>query len=48
MADKKFKLTEAEANSLMWTMVLEEDEDNFTPEFRETVFNVIRKIREAV
>ena len=46
-AEKKFKLTEAEANSLMWTMVLKEDETNFTSEFRETVFNVIRKIREA-
>ncbi|KKM87866.1 hypothetical protein LCGC14_1264680 [marine sediment metagenome] len=28
MADKKFNLTEAEANALMWTMVLEEDETN--------------------
>ena len=48
MADKKFKLTEPEANYLLWSMVLEEDENNFTPEFREAVFNAIRKIREMV
>ena len=48
MADKKFKLSEKQANGLIWDEVMGEDETNFTDEFRASVFKVIRKIREAI
>ena len=41
----KFVLTEKEAKDLVWSDVMEEVEDNFTEEFKEKVWEVIKKIR---
>lgn len=34
-----------EAEELVWREILQEDKDNFTPEFRAKVIKVIQKIK---
>ncbi|MFX0141419.1 MAG: hypothetical protein ACFFDN_47715 [Candidatus Hodarchaeota archaeon] len=34
-----------EAEDLVWKEILQEDKENFTPEFRETVIKIIKQIR---
>ena len=46
MAAKGLKLNIKECEELVWNEILEENPENFTPEFQEQVLNAIRKIRE--
>ena len=41
-----FKLSEKEAENLMWKDILEEDRPNFTENFQSSVLEAVRKIRE--
>ncbi|KKM77626.1 hypothetical protein LCGC14_1368190, partial [marine sediment metagenome] len=42
MADKKFKLSMAEARDLVWKELMQENEENFTDSFRNQVLLVIQ------
>jgi len=46
MDNKKFVLSDEEAKDLVWKEIMEEVEDNFTPEFQAQVIKTIMKIRE--
>ena len=40
-----FKLTEKEAKDLIWSDIMEENEDNFTSDFKAKVWEVVAEIR---
>lgn len=48
MTDKKFKLSEKEAFDELWDVMVGEDQDNFTPEYRASCMDVLRMVREVV
>ena len=41
-----YKLTEKQAFDLLWNVVIGEDQENFVPEYRKDVLEVLRKVRE--
>lgn len=47
MADNKFKLSEKEAFDELWDTMVGEDQDDFTPEYRASCMDVLRKVREG-
>jgi len=48
MVNKKFVLSEEEAKDLIWSEIMMEEEDNFTPDFKSNIYRIIKQIREEI